>query len=205
MWLYAYWSFVAVVVAEAVMMLALMRQTGMLYERLMMNASGIGLPPGALAPLPSGRDLFGRTVALGATSGRQTMLFFLSTGCGACRPVMSTIPMVAGRIDCDLILVLHAKALNARLFLEEHWRGTGTPVFPVVADDRNELGERYKVTGVPHVVVVDEDGRIGAQASATSPEDLNRLLAQSTQWRRRRTSGEGTGRLAAAASIGSTS
>ena len=83
LWLYAYWFFVAVIVAEAVLTLALMRQTGMLYQRLLVNDSGTGLPPGALAPVPSGQDLFGRPITLGARTGRKTLLFFLSTGCGA--------------------------------------------------------------------------------------------------------------------------
>jgi methylamine dehydrogenase accessory protein MauD len=186
LWLYAYFFFLAVIVAEAVLILALVRQTMRLHQHLVVGDPSLGLPLGALAPVPAGQELFGRSVSLGAERGRKTLVFFLSTGCSSCRPVMSVIPAIVASVNCELILVLDSNVLNARLFLEEHWRDAPMPTFPVVADHKNELGGRYRVVGVPYAVVIDEDGRIGAHSAATTLADVHVLLLQSTELRRRR-------------------
>ena len=204
LWLYAYFVFFAIVIVESLLMIAVLRQVTTLHTHFVKNDPNAGLPLGALAPVLSGDDLFGRPVSLSAARGKKTLLIFVSAGCSYCRPVMSVVPAILPSADFELILVVSSSKLRTRLFLEEHWLEASTPAFPILADERTRLGERFRVSGVPHAVVVDEDGRIGAQGQPTSASAVALLLEQTDVLRKRRwdsgNAGEPASRLMAVAS-----
>jgi hypothetical protein len=186
LWLYAYYVFVALIVLETLLMIAVLRQITALHSHFVTNDPNAGLPLGALAPRLAGSDVFGRPLSLAAGRVRKTVLFFLSTNCSSCRPVMTLLPEISSRGNFELILVVGSSELKTKLFLEEHWPGAATPPFLIVADGRSDVGGRYRVFGVPHAVVVDEDERIGAQGTATTPAEVGVLLSQTDELRRRR-------------------
>jgi thioredoxin-related protein len=186
LWLYAYYFFFCIVVVESLLMIAVLRQLAALHSHFVKNDPNAGLPLGALAPLPTGSDLFGRVVSLAAARGRKTLLFFVSPGCGYCREVMKLIPDITNTSGFEMALVVNSSELRTRLFLEEHWRNLSVPGFPVIADEQNELAQRFVVSAVPHAVVVDEDGRIGGQGTPLGEPSVRRLLDQADQLRTRR-------------------
>ena len=79
---------IAVVVLVAVVF-ALARQIGVLHERIAPTGALVmdhGPKPGDAAPIVAAAGLDGRTIHVGAPGARQTLLFFLSPTCPACRP-----------------------------------------------------------------------------------------------------------------------
>jgi methylamine dehydrogenase accessory protein MauD len=186
LWLYSYCLFIGVAIIESVLMIAILREIAALHTHFVRTDPNSGLPLGALAPVLSGNDLFGRPVSLAASRGKNTLLFFVSAGCSHCRRVMPVIPAIYNTGDFELVLIVNNSKLKTQLFLEENWPNGSAPRFPVVVDDRNHLGERYRVAGVPHVVVVDADGRIGMQGVATTASEVHFLVEQTEEVRKRR-------------------
>src|SRR3981081_1282475 len=87
------------VLSMALMMLALLRQVGVLHERI----PPVGAPPldtrpqeGEAAPLFEVKDLRrGAPLKIGGPSGRSTLLFFLSPTCPVCKkllPIATSTP-----------------------------------------------------------------------------------------------------------------
>ena len=90
-----------VVIAMGVVIVALLRQIGVLYERvapagaLMLNKT---LRVGMDAPQVPVRTLEGETITLGApaVSGRSTLLFFVSPDCPVCKSLLPAVLAAAG-------------------------------------------------------------------------------------------------------------
>ena len=87
-----------VVIALLVVVFALARQIGVLYERvspmgaLMMDS---GPKVGDSAPVFALSDLDGRPVNVGAPSPRSTLLFFVSPTCPVCKKLLPVVKSAA--------------------------------------------------------------------------------------------------------------
>ena len=89
-----------VVVALALVVLALVRQIGVLHERVApVGALSVGEGPrvGEAAPVIDTKALNGRTLRVGGEdpNGRRTLLFFLSPTCPVCKTLLPTVRAIA--------------------------------------------------------------------------------------------------------------
>jgi peroxiredoxin len=187
-WLYSYLALWALLMTTSLLLVAVIRQVRDLHSYWGENDPAWGLPLGAPAPALPKEDLFGRPVTLGAERGKKTVLLFLSRGCPGCRAAMTEMPVLATREDMILVLVVSGKPLDARLFLATFRREIGFPHVPALADPDSKLTQQYNARAVPYVVVVDEDGRIGAQG-AVPLDQLGSLFHQADELRQRRLTG----------------
>jgi methylamine dehydrogenase accessory protein MauD len=163
------------VVALLVVVFALARQIGVLYERvspmgaLMMDT---GPPIGAAAPVLALTDLAGRHVNLGAPTPRSTLVFFLSPTCPVCKKLLPALKSAASRERRWLSVVLASDG-----DAEEHQRfvqRAGLTDFPYVLS--RELGVTYHVSKLPYAVVLDERGVVRAKGLVNSREQLESLF-----------------------------
>ncbi|HET6802651.1 MAG TPA: methylamine dehydrogenase accessory protein MauD [Casimicrobiaceae bacterium] len=163
------------VVALLVVVFALARQIGVLYERvspmgaLMMDT---GPPIGAAAPVLALTDLAGRPVNLGAPTPRSTLVFFLSPTCPVCKKLLPALKSAASRERRWLSVVLASDG-----DADEHQRFVQRAVltdFPYVLS--RELGVTYHVSKLPYAVVLDERGVVRAKGLVNSREQLESLF-----------------------------
>lgn len=164
------------VLALLVMVIALSRQIGILYERvapmgaLMMDS---GPRVGEAAPPMQLSTIDGNTLVLGAAAPRNTLLFFLSPTCPVCKkllPILKSIHKAeGGRLD----LVLASDGDNAPEHLVFRQRA-GLAEFPYLLSA--ELGMRYQVSKLPYAVLIDEAGRIRAKGLVNSREQIDSLF-----------------------------
>jgi methylamine dehydrogenase accessory protein MauD len=163
------------VVALLVVVFALARQIGVLYERvspmgaLMMDT---GPPIGAAAPVLALTDLAGRPVNLGAPTPRSTLVFFLSPTCPVCKKLLPALKSAASRERRWLSVVLASDG-----DADEHQRfaqRAGLTDFPYVLS--RELGVTYHVSKLPYAVVLDERGVVRAKGLVNSREQLESLF-----------------------------
>jgi methylamine dehydrogenase accessory protein MauD len=164
-----------IVAALTVVVYALARQIGVLYERvspmgaLMMDT---GPQVGANAPVLALTDLAGRAWNLGAPSPRSTLLFFLSPTCPVCKKLLPIVKSAAQteRRWLSIVLASDGDEAEHRRFVQRADLGA----FPYVLSQT--LGMTYHVSKLPYAVLLDERGVVRAKGLVNSREQLESLF-----------------------------
>ncbi|MFT4569419.1 MAG: methylamine dehydrogenase accessory protein MauD [Hyphomicrobiaceae bacterium] len=166
-----------VVVALAFIVLALIRQVGVLHERLapagaMLNRSGpeVGEP----APTLEVPTLAGTPVSIGgpADDGRRTLVFFLSPTCPVCKVLLPTVLRVARSQVPPLRVVLASDGDEEehRRFVSDH----DLEEMPYVVSAA--LGISFEVAKLPYAVLIDAEGILRAKGLVNTREHLESLF-----------------------------
>jgi methylamine dehydrogenase accessory protein MauD len=166
-----------VVVVLAVALLAVIRQLGVLHERIapvgaLMLAKGLKV--GESAPQIAVQDLEGRSMTLGAarTDERATLIMFVSPTCPVCKTLLPVIKssLASERDWLDIILASDGETANQREFVLANRLGG----FPYVVSA--PLGISYQVSRLPFAVLVDAQGVLRARGIVNSREHLESLF-----------------------------
>ena len=163
-------------VVLAVINLALLRQVGVLYERvapagaLMVNQV---LEVGADAPSLSLPTIAGKVKEIGgALEGKSQLLFFVSPDCPVCGELTPVFKSAAAA-ESEW---LHAVLASDGKELDHHGYVTakGLEGFPYVVSEL--LGKSYGVSKLPYAVLIDEQGKIASMGIVNSREHLESLF-----------------------------
>lgn len=169
-------SWIAVVVLAGVV-LALMRQIGVLHERIAPAGALVGREAPAVgdaAPVVEVVDRHGVRRRIGAPrdDGRHTLLFFLSPDCPVCKTLLPVLDGIRASETQPLELVLASDgeprahdALVREFGLEDEVYVVST-----------ELGLAYQVARLPHAVLIDPAGAIRARGLVNTREHLESLF-----------------------------
>ncbi|BFM18266.1 hypothetical protein R50073_44490 [Maricurvus nonylphenolicus] len=166
------------IVALFIVVLALVRQIGLLHERISpVGALSIDkqkLKLGEAAPSFTLPSLTGGTIALGGdfNKPKSTLVFFLSDTCPVCKTLLPVLKSVARRESDWLELVLASdgdenghKEFIARENLQD---------FPYVVS--TELGMGFEVGKLPYGVLLDESGNLTSHGLVNTREHLESLI-----------------------------
>lgn len=165
-----------VVLALVVVVLALARQIGILYERvapmgaLMMDQ---GPKVGEVAPVFHLDSLGGGTVQIGGNAGRSQLVFWLSPTCPVCKKLLPILRSIQGAERSWLDVALASDG-----DLPEHaefYRKADLKGFPYALS--HELGMTFRIAKLPYAVLIGEDGRIRGKGLVNSREQLESLFA----------------------------
>ena len=166
-----------VVASLLVVVLALMRQLGVLHERiapvgaLMLNR---GLAVGDKAPVMDVPDLNGASVRIGdsRTDGKSLLLLFVSPTCPVCKSLLP-IAKSSGRDErswLDIVLASDGELEEHRAFARSHNLDAGAYVLSA------SLGITYMVSRLPFAALIDEVGILRARGLVNSREHLESLF-----------------------------
>lgn len=164
------------VIALGLVVLALARQVGILYERIapagaLMIDRGPGV--GTQAPLFELRDLLGRAVRLGGlrSDGRNTVLMFVSPTCPMCKKLLPIAKSILrSEQGTAMVLASDGDEAEQRAFIERE----GLEAFPFVLS--RELGMSYQVSKLPYAVLIDGEGVIRAKGLVNTREHFESLF-----------------------------
>ena len=166
-----------VVLLLAGVVVALVRQIGVLYERVApAGALMVSRGPvvGEAAPLVRLEDLAGTAREVGGPGrdGRSTLLFFLSPTCPVCKELLPALRSLARGEGAWLDVVLASDGPRA-----EHQafvRAQALEAFPYVLSAA--LGLTYQVAKLPYAVLLDGAGVVRAKGLVNTREHLESLL-----------------------------
>jgi methylamine dehydrogenase accessory protein MauD len=165
------------VVVLAGIVFALMRQIGVLHERVAPAGAlvvGEGPKPGDPAPVLHLPDLNGRLERVGGEDpeGRSTLLFFLSPTCPICKTLLPAVLSIARseRRSLRVILASDGPLPEHETFVREH----GLSAVPYLIS--TDLGLRYRVGRLPYAVLIDEAGVLRSRGLVNSREHLESLF-----------------------------
>jgi methylamine dehydrogenase accessory protein MauD len=166
-----------VVIGLCLALLAVVRQLGVLHERiapvgaLMLSK---GLKVGELAPKVGVQDLDGRSFEVGTvrTDGRATLLMFVSPTCPVCKALLPILKssLASERDWLDIVLASDGESSTQREFVLAQRLGS----FPYVVSA--SLGIAYQVSRLPYAVLVDAQGLLRARGIVNSREHLESLF-----------------------------
>lgn len=165
------------VVILAAMVVALMRQIGVLHERvapagaLMASA---GPKVGERAPVLQLHDWSGapRTIGAPDTEGAGTLLLFVSPTCPICKTILEIVPAVlqSEKRSMRLVLASDGPRDEHEIFAREHVPSATPYVLSA------ELGLAYAVAKLPYAVLIDTEGVIRAKGLVNTREHLESLF-----------------------------
>jgi methylamine dehydrogenase accessory protein MauD len=164
-------------VALAALVLALLRQIGLLHERIAPAGALVGREgprPGEQAPVLEVEDWSGASLRIGGSDaeGRDTFLFFVSPTCPVCKSLLPLVGSVCAAEDGQLRLVVasdgprdeHGAFVDAQHLDRGHYV-LSTP-----------LGLAYQVGRLPYAVLIDASGVLRARGLVNSREHLESLF-----------------------------
>ena len=167
----------AVVIALGLVVLALLRQVGVLHERIapvgaLMLAKGLKI--GEFAPSVPVNDLAGRPVPIGGprADGRTQLLLFVSPTCPVCKALLPVLKSSrkSEQSWLDIVLASDGDPGEQSAFVREQ----GLDVFPYVLS--TPLGVSYQVSRLPYAVLIDDKGVLRARGIINSREHLESLF-----------------------------
>lgn len=169
-----------VVLVLAGVVVALVRQIGVLYERVapagaLMVAKGPVV--GAAAPVVAVELLAGGTLDVGRprADGRHTLLFFLSPTCPVCKELLPALHSIVRRERAWLDVVCASD--GARDEHERFARAHDLDALPYALS--TALGVTYQVAKLPYAVLFDGAGVVRAKGLVNTREHLESLFEAS--------------------------
>jgi methylamine dehydrogenase accessory protein MauD len=166
-----------VVIALSVALLAVVRQLGVLHERIapvgaLMLAKGLKV--GESAPQIAALDLEGRTITVGGARGvgRTTLIMFVSPSCPVCKTLLPMLKssLASERDWLDIILASDGDTAHQREFAQANRLGG----FPYIVSA--PLGISYQVSRLPFAALIDAQGVLRARGIVNSREHLESLF-----------------------------
>ncbi len=165
------------VVVLAAVVLALVRQIGVIHERvapagaLMLAA---GPKPGDVAPVLELSDWSGRPLRIGGRDGNglSTLLFFTSPTCPVCKTLLPILDSVRAAEGRWLRVVLASD--GPRAGHEDFVREQRLERHPYLLS--TELGLAYRVRQLPYAVLIDAEGIVRAAGLVNTREHLESLF-----------------------------
>ena len=160
--------------------LALVRQIGVLYERVAPAGAlvvGSGPKAGEAAPEFTVSDLADIEHQVGGKQpdDRSTLLFFLSPTCPVCKTLLPALKSIASgeRSWLHVLLASDGARKEHEAFVSEY----RLQQFPYLLS--SELGLGYRVGRLPHAVLIDSAGIIRSTGLVNSREHLESLFEAS--------------------------
>ncbi|MBR7916728.1 methylamine dehydrogenase accessory protein MauD [Burkholderia vietnamiensis] len=166
-----------VVLALGAIVFALVRQIGILYERIMPAGALMidkGPAVGAIAPAFELTDIRGSRVKVGGidAAGHATLLFFLSPTCPVCKKLLPLLPSLQSSeaTPVNVVLASDGDLDEHTRFARKHDLGR----FPYVLSQ--ELGLAYQIGKLPYAVLLDDTGTVRAKGLVNTREHLESLF-----------------------------
>lgn len=157
--------------------LALVRQIGVLYERVAPAGAlvvGSGPKAGEAAPEFTVSDLVNKELQVGGRQSNDlsTLLFFLSPTCPVCKTLLPALKSIARqeRGWLNVLLASDGARKEHEAFVSEY----RLQQFPYLLS--SELGLGYRVGRLPHAVLIDPEGIIRSTGLVNSREHLESLF-----------------------------
>ena len=166
------------VLALAAVVFALVRQIGVLHERILpMGALTMDKGPkvGDQSPVFQLTDLKHRPLTFGAarSDGRSQLLMFVSATCPVCKKLLPIVKSIAAAESrwLDLVFTSDGEASEQDDFVRRYQLES----YPFVLS--SELGMTYRVSKLPYAVLIDQDGVVRAKGLVNTREHLESIVA----------------------------
>lgn len=169
-----------VLLGMGVVMLAMVRQIGILHERISPMGALVtdrGPEVGEMAPQMTVTGLKGEQVKIAGErpSGKSQLMLFVSPSCPICKKLLPIAKSFARGERLEIVLVGDGDVDEQRQMIAKHGLEDETYV------NSPQVGMAFHVGKLPYAILIDADGVIRAKGLVNSREHLESLaIAQET-------------------------
>lgn len=169
-----------VLIAMGVVMVAMIRQIGILHERISPMGALVtdrGPEVGEMAPEMTAVGLRGEPVKIAGerSSGKSQLMLFVSPACPICKKLLPIAKSFARGERLEIVLVGDGDVDQQREMVRQHSLEDETYV------NSPQVGMAFHVGKLPYAILIDADGVIRAKGLVNSREHLESLaIAQET-------------------------
>ncbi len=175
LWFVSYIGLWIVTLIQACILVALLRQVGLLHLRLQpagARTTNIGPEIGTRLPEIQVNDIFGDLVPV-VSHSRARLLLFIAPPCSACAELLPGAKTLARsertRMDVVFLTAFEDQEVN-QAYVEQH----ALTDLPYVASAH--LAQEYGVLGTPYALAIDADGIVRAKGIVNHIEHLESLV-----------------------------
>ncbi len=166
-----------VVLCMGVVIYALTRQIGVLYERVAPAGALVinqNLKVGQDAPELKLQTVASTHITVGGlpADGKSQLLFFASPDCPVCKTLIPVVKSAAKAEESwvDLIIASDGIEQDHQSYINQQ----GLAAYPYVISEL--LGKTYGVSKLPYAVLIDEDGKVASIGIVNSREHIDSLF-----------------------------
>ena len=141
-----------------------------------MPATSAGPAEGGPAPDFVLTDDAGGSIRLADLKGRVVVLDFWGVDCRACLNMMDRLKPEFASLDTSRLAVLAVNIDADRSLFEQFLEQRGNLGFRMLYDDAG-VAESYGIRGLPHFVMIDQDGVIRSRVKGSTEQHLHRIKA----------------------------
>ncbi len=128
------------------------------------------------APDFAAKDIDGQNVTLTAARGRGLVLLdFWATWCGPCKMELPQLAQVYQQYKDKGVQFYGVNSDASADEVKAFEAQNGNIGFPCLIDSTQDMARKYGVNGIPHIVIIDESGRIRAQDEGFDPDTATDL------------------------------
>ena len=134
--------------------------------------------PGAVPPDVLGNDMQGNPVTVSSRKGKVVIVTFWASWCGPCRrelPVLGKLQRVVGRDSLEVIAVNYKED---RKEFRDIIRANKDIELTYVYDPRGIISDRYGVSALPNMFIIDSEGRVAHVHRGYGPEMIERFAQE---------------------------
>ena len=165
------------VLVLAAMVFALVRQIGILYERVAPAGAlmaGSGLKTGEEIPVFDLETIAGQAIRIGGknSNGKSTLLFFLSPNCPVCKTLIPILTAMR-KSEANWLKIIFSSDGDEKQHRE--WlRKNQLDSWPYILSE--QLGMTMQVAKLPFAALIDENGILCARGLVNTREHIESLF-----------------------------
>ena len=133
--------------------------------------------PGDAPPSDLGRNAAGDEVLLSAYAGKAVVVTFWASWCPQCIKELPILEAVQNQVGKDRLVVIAINTERPEVFRKAVRLLRETVHLELVSDAGGAAQKAYGVNGIPHMVIIDRDGRIMQVHRGYSEDDLGDIVA----------------------------
>ena len=141
-------------------------------------ASDFKLKMGDLAPAYLGRDRDGEEVNLENMRGKVTVVSFWATWCPPCLKELPVLENIQGQVGKDKLEVVAVNFKEPRKHFNKIKKKLANLKLTLTHDRKGRISKKYGVTALPHVLIIDKQGKIIYQNLGYGEKGVMELVAK---------------------------